>query len=378
MKAQYNYYDLDGNIPFRFVPNVSNIRLDGPFQVMSIGGTYYGYRGGAILFGALQARNNYRAAKQQRNATIADVLLETSRRYYDLILSEALLQVQVAAVATSKTQLEQDIDLEKGGLATHLDVLQGKSQLFDDRQHLIDQQAARRDASLDLSSYLNIDQSVDLTAADRVLRPVRLISKEMPPARLLVAALNNRPELKQYEELRLAARKGMVIAAAPLQPDFHLSGNVYGVGLDKLSSVGVLNFGLNWTVHGLGAPDTASILAAKSQAREAMLKCQQEVNSVINQVRKSYTNTLSVERKLEETSAKVESSKEELRTRLSYAFNTGWAKHRYFAVQQDVTTALEQNAKAMTDYNVSQIQLLRDCGLLTVDAITSQTLLSIH
>src|SRR5207237_6806895 len=107
---------------------------DTPFIMTSAGFRYYGYQGGKVMFGMLQSKHNYRAASAAKKATISDVLLDAAKRYYNLILSEALLQIRIKAVQTSEAQLTQNSDLHQDGLATNLDVLQSKTQLAKDRQ----------------------------------------------------------------------------------------------------------------------------------------------------------------------------------------------------------------------------------------------------
>lgn len=369
--AQYDFFYLKGRVPVRFIQSIDSIRFDNPIQIMNAGFKYFGYRGGSVLFGALRDRNNYRAARHKKSATISDALLESSKRYYDLVLAEALLQIRISAVKTSEAQLTLNSDLEEGGLATHLDVLQARTQLSSDRQSLIDQQINRRTAAIDLADLLNISQAIDLTPQERVLRPIRLIERNTPITKLLKAAIERRPELRQFEELRLAAKKAIVVAGAPLQPDFHFGGNILGVGEKSVSALYVINFGINWNIPGLGTVDLANLQAARFQAREALLQSQKELNTVINEVRKSYLKTLSTERKLDETMAKVQSSREELRiAQLRFQYGVG-RNIDILRAQQDVTSALIENAQAMADFNVAQIQLLHDCGLLTVDAATS-------
>ena len=165
------------------------------------------FRGGSILFGAMQSKNNYRAAQNARSATVNDTLLQTAKYYYDLLLQEAILSVRISAVRTSEEQLKLNSDLHDGGKATMLEVYQAETQLSQDRQNLIDQQITRRDAAIKLAQYLNAQQGEDLAPANPLLLKTRLVAEQMGPAGLLRVAIDHRPELKQYEQLRLAAKK---------------------------------------------------------------------------------------------------------------------------------------------------------------------------
>ena len=327
----------------------------------------------------------------------------------NLVLSEALLQIRIRAVETSEAQLALNQNLLTGGKATRLDVLQARTQLSSDRQKLIDQQIARRDAAIDLADLLNLDQGIDLVPDNRVVERRRLISEAATPGALLNTAVGNRPELKQYRELWLAARKTATINASKLQPDFQFFGSVYGVGetltassraevsaispitlstvpsgtpgsvpVEKhvsrqIAPLWTLGYMANWNINGLGATDFGNIQSARAQSRQAMLDLNKKLNAVTNEVRQSFLRTLSAYRKLDETMSKVDSSSEELRlSQMRFQYGVG-KNIDVLKAQEDYTSALIENAQAMISYNISQAQLLRDTGIISVDHLLTTT-----
>lgn len=397
LSYQWNYLKGKANVPFG--QSLEPLSFNNPFILTSAGFKYYGYRGGSVLFGALQNRNNFRAARHSKHATVSDTLQTAGKRYYDLLLQEALLQIRVKAVETSEGQLSLNKDLKQGGLATNLEVLQAETQLSQDRQNLIDQQVARREAAILLAEYLNANQGLDIVPNDLLLQKIRIVSDQTNAARLLQLAIDNRPELKQYEELRLAAKKQIVINAAKLQPNFAFSGNVLGIGetLSKqyelapitLAGAGVgsggvgvrnrqitalytLGFNVNWNFEGLGAVDLANTYAAKMTARQAGLQQQQVLNKVTSEVRRSYLQTLKTDRKIEEAVAQVRSSNEELRL-AQLRFQNGVGRNiDVLKAQQDYTSSLIEKARAIVNFNNAQIDLLHDTGLISSSTILSR------
>ena len=432
--TSYNWQYLRGRINLPPGLGVRDLaRLSTPFIITTAGFRYYGYQGGKVVFGALQSKHNYKAAKMAKKATISDVLQDVSRKYYDLLLSQAILQIRIKAVQTSEAQLKQNRDLNTDGLATNLDVLQSRTQLARDRQSLIDQQITRRSASVQLAHTLNAGLAVDLVPDDRLVHKVRLISDKMKIQDLLKLAIDHRPELKQYEELRLAAKRAIVVAAAPLQPKVSLQGNVYGIGptlgrdlatvppsfapvalaappvtapIAGLATAGVagapgvipvaatavpagavllpphpfstqvaalytLSFRVDWNFNNMGASDFANIQAAKYTARQAHLQANKELIDVLEQVRLSYLSSLGEERRIEETSAAVASSGEALRL-AQLRFQNGLGTNiDIIQAQRDYTQALTDKAQAIINFNKDQIQLLHDTGMISVDTLTA-------
>jgi len=255
--------------------------------------------------------------------------------------------------------------------------LQSKTQLARDRQALIDQQANRRNASLTLAESLNLPLGEDVVPQDLAVRKVRLISPSMTVGQLLTVAIDNRPELKQYEELRLAARKAVIVAAANLQPSVALSGNAYGIGQpSNVELLGVFAVNINWRLRGFGVVDSMDMANAKWQARQASLQAQKQLQMVCRQVRNSYVQMLDRERNVEEAGVEVVSALEELRlAELRKASGLG-LNLDIIAAQRDYTQARVSQAQAVINYNIAQAQLLRDLGVISTDALTSGKLLT--
>ncbi len=397
IKMGYNYQYLKGKagIPLGNT-GVGPVNFDTPFIIASSAFTYHVYRGGSILYGALQQSNLFKASRFAQRTTISDALLNTTRLYYDLVLNEALLQIRIRAVDVSKEQLQVSQNLVQSGRGTNLDLFQSETQLSSDTQNLIDQQVARRISAIKLADFLNVDQGTDLVPVDDVIATKRLISDNMTVPHLVGLAVSNRPELKDRNEQALAAKKQIVIASAPLQPRLDFTGTAYGIGqtLSKQTTTELIynpngngqiltehgqrqlanlySLGLNatWNFGALGTTDMANIYTAKLQTREAYLKLDRERNLVIDQARQAYLLSLSAARKLEEANKQVKSATEELRlSRLR--FENGLSKNiDVLKAQQDYTNALIIKAQAIINYNVAQAQLVHDVGLTSVETLT--------
>jgi outer membrane protein TolC len=355
----------------------STIRVHHPFEIMHAGMEFYAYRGGSVLFGALQSRHNYRAAKHQEKASLSDTLMTITQNYYNLVLAEALLQIRIDAVRTSEEQLRRNLDRFHSGLATNLDVLQSRTQLSRDRQALVDQQISRRSASISLSTSLNVDLGLDLKPVELVVKKVRLVDPRLNVSDILQLAIDNRPELKQYEELRLAAKRSIMVAAANLQPSVLLSGNAYGIGPpSNVQALGVFAINANWRLRGFGTVDGFDVQQARWQARQASLQSQKQLQTVLSQVRNSYLQILDKEKNIEQASDEVNSSLEELRlAELRKSSGLG-LNLDIITAQRDYTQALVDKAQAIINFDIAQAQLVHDTGLISVDALTSNRLLS--
>lgn len=355
----------------------STVTVNRPFEIMHAGGEFYAYRGGSVLFGALQARNTFRARTQGERATLSDTLLTIAQNYYNLVLAETVLQIRIDAVRTSEEQLRRNQARFHSGLATNLEVLQSKTQLSRDKQALVDQQIERRSAAIALSNTLNIDLGSDLKPATTVVQKVRLIDPHLSVGQVLQMAIEHRPELKQYEQLRLAAKKAIIVSTSGLQPTVSLSGQAYGIGPpSNVNALGVFSVNANWRLKGLATTDAMEVVRAKWEARQAALQSQKELQTVCSQVRNSYLKILDKERNISEATNEVISSAEELRLAELRKTSGLGLNLDIITAQRDYTQARVSKAQAIIDYNIAQVQLLHDTGQISIAALTSGRMLN--
>lgn len=191
---------------------------------------FYGFRGGQVLFGALQQKHNFLASKANLKGTVNDILLLVARQYYDLVRAQSFLEIRVRAVETSRAQLILNKQLENAGTGTYFNVLQADTQLAQDELQLLNQEVAFRTAAISLARTLNLDLGANLMTVDSKVRKIRLIDPSLDINALMRIAVKYRPELKEFEELRLAARRNIQVQAAPLYPQMQFFGSYTGNG----------------------------------------------------------------------------------------------------------------------------------------------------
>jgi outer membrane protein TolC len=173
----------------------------------------------------------------------------------------------------------------------------------------------------------------------------------------------------------MAAKRQIVVAGANLQPKVNLGGGIYGVGSSNLNAIAFLSLNINWLIKGFGTTDWTNIQQARWQARQALIRANRELLNVLQEVRTSLLQSLSTEKKIDETSEEVASATEELRlARLRFEHGLG-TNLDVLTGQRDLTAAYIDKATAIANYNIAQAQLLHDLGLTSVDSITSGRLL---
>jgi hypothetical protein len=90
--------------------------VNSPFLVIPSGLQWTAFNGGANLFTAKKAKHEFNAAKFDLARNSNDILSDTARLYYDLVLQDVLLQIRIKAVQTSEALLAKtkySINLEQ-------------------------------------------------------------------------------------------------------------------------------------------------------------------------------------------------------------------------------------------------------------------------
>jgi outer membrane protein len=381
-----------------------------PFLAIPNSLNYYFFQGGKVLFGAIKGKHEYRAAQEGLKGTTNDVLFEATKLYYQLVLNDVLLQVRIKSVETSDSLLAQNQNRFENGANTKLDVLQARTLLSRDKQNLITQQIARRKSAIDLATALNINPVLDYIAQNRNVRKIVLVDPSTSVPQLVGIAIDNRPELKRFEQLRLAAKAAIKVALAPLFPTVQGQGLLASTGAKvsptstvvqssantaitpgplatssvvpigtsstsptkfRMAELYALGLDIEWKLGGMGTIDAANVQSAKWKARKAQLEFNQELAQIYKEVREAYLDSLEAENEIYQTTDTVNSSRQQLQVasdRLQQGVGTDIDAVN---AQRDYTAALVDKANAIVKYNVSQAQLLQAIGRISTGALTS-------
>ncbi len=424
--SHYQYKSVLGG----FLPNVSNQltyqgitgKYASPFGALtSVGSPYLTipsgivwnfFDGGNTIFGASQAKHQYLAHNYDVQRTVNDELLDAAHLYYQLVLQDVLLQIRIKAVETSEALYQKNAIQFKYGANTQLDLLQAETQLADDKQKLISQQIARRKAAVKLSTALNANLDEDLTISDRLVSPTRLVDDDRKVTELVQVAIDNRPELKKWEQQRLAAKAAIKLAYAPLLPTISGTGALATTGAKvvpisaaqasssaatgglatgafsttsetstatggarsrkfSLAEIFTIGMAIQWNIGGLGYTDTNKIKAARMEARKTQLEFARELQWVCKDVRDSYLSSIDAKNLIAATTAAVNSSRQQLKVAVIRLDEGVGTDLDVVNAQRSYTNALIEKAKAIVQFNEAQADLLKAMGKISVDTLTS-------
>jgi outer membrane protein TolC len=349
--------------------------------------SYPVFQGGSVVYSILGQYCRERGWRQAYFASINDAMLDIYQRYNTLLLNRVLLQIRAKSVEVSEEQLKVNQVREKVGTGTRFAVMQSETQLASDRQALLQQEVAVRQAALALNFSLNYPMAVNLVPVEETITESPLFQAHASIRQLVEVALKHRPELREYELFKFAAARNVQVAAAPLYPQVTLftqysytntTVNTHRTSSSDTAGAGVFGglfetyqqgLGLVWNLNAFGLVSAANIAAAQALNRQASVQANQNYQSVVQQVRSSFLSWRAAREQIDNAAHGVDSSAEALRIsefRLREGVGTNL---ELIQAQRDYINALSTQAQAIVGSNIAQAQLLHDTGIISSDAL---------
>ncbi|HEY9778108.1 MAG TPA: TolC family protein [Planktothrix sp.] len=394
----YQRYVLYGQVA-NMLPNLSmafnlthtdiiNEKIGSLAKVFLTRVSYPVFQGGSVAYSIIAQYYRERGWHQAFKGSVHDELLDLYQKYNNLLLSRALLQIRGKAVDVSQTQLDVNQNMEKQGTGTRFAVLQADAQLSSDKQALLQQEVAVRQAALALNFSMNSPMAVNLVPAEDTVREQQIFPENVSIDGLLTMALQNRPELREYEDFKVAAGRNIQVAAAPLYPQASFftqysftntkentsapsaSNDTSGAGVfGGAFSTYQQGFALVWSLNNFGLTSVANLFAAGSLDRQSRIQANQELETIIQQVRSDYLNWRAAREQIDNAAHSVRASQEELRLAVLRKQAEVTTELEVISSERDYINSLTSQATAIVNSNLAQAQLLHDVGLISQDTL---------
>ena len=188
------------------------------------------FQGGRGFFNTLSAKNIYKSSKENLSLSLNNTLLAVTQAYNQLLSDKAYLDVLEKSVEEANAIVELNKNLDCNGAGTRFDVLQAETQLAEQEQQFISQQALLREASINLSRLLNLEQDTQIKPDQSDLKPWELFDINKPITEIISIAKKNRPDIKKAYLEYLAQRNQIGVAFSEFLPQANFFGQYGGTG----------------------------------------------------------------------------------------------------------------------------------------------------
>ncbi|MDP3089858.1 MAG: TolC family protein [Nitrospira sp.] len=306
------------------------------------------------------ARTGVDVASLEAEVTKRDVMATAGLLYMEASRAEAAVKARQADMELSEQLLKLAQDRKKAGVATGLDVTREEVQLENTRQRLLVAQNDQESAKLNLIRALGIDFDVRLTLTDE-LALVNVAPQS--PTDALLAAQENRTELKAQITRQKLASLSLSSVASERLPSLSLNGDYGWIGLKPEDALATRSVGLMLSVPIFdGGQREGRISENRSRVRQESIRMKDVSDQVTLEVRNALLTLDSSTQQVAVAGKGIELAMKEL-TFARDRFAAGLATNiEVTNAQTSVARARDNQIEALFRFNASRINLARAKG----------------
>jgi outer membrane protein TolC len=175
------------------------------------------YAGGSIPARINAAKLMSLLTDETVRAAVQDVVYAAEHAYYDVLLSQHLLQISTDAVRSAKAHLDNVQQRQQGGIASDFDVLRAEVELSNFQAEYIQNKNAISVSKASLIRIMGVSQDSDFVLSDELLYVPSNITMEQA----VEAAYRNRPDLLGREYDIKMQKEMLKIAKSHYYPIVH-------------------------------------------------------------------------------------------------------------------------------------------------------------
>ena len=333
----------------------------GPFSIFSAGPSLNGPILDLTLFRRYQAsRHTANASQSDSRSTREQVILLVVSQYIGTLRSMADVQASQSRVELAQALYDQAADLQKEGVGTGIDTLRANVELQNEKQRLLEAEAARETSLFGLSRLLNLEPRQQIDLGDSL----SFFDTPQPDIETSIEeGLSARPEWKSLQEQMRAAESQRRAASSQRLPTLHFDGNWAQLGTDPSTVIPTYTYAGTVSVPlftgGRIRAETvrADLDLQKLQQQQADLR-----NSIALDVKTALINLDSARSQVSVANLGVQLSKEEV-DQARDRFKAGVANNiEVIQAQDSLARANDNQIAALYRFNQARADLARSIG----------------
>jgi outer membrane protein TolC/ABC-type transporter Mla MlaB component len=333
----------------------------GPFSIFSAGPSFNGPILDLTLFRRYQAsRHSANASQSDSLSTREQVILLVVSQYIGTLRSMADVQASQSRVELAQALYDQAADLQKEGVGTGIDTLRANVELQNEKQRLLEAEAARETSLFGLSRLLNLDPRQQIQLGDSL----SFFDTPQPDIEASIEqGLSARPEWKSLQEQMRAAQYQRKAASDARLPSVHFNGEWTQLGNDPTSVIPTYTYAGTVSVPLFtGGRIRAETVRADLDIRKLQQQQADLRNSIALDVKTALINLDSARSQVTVANLGVQLSKEEV-DQARDRFKAGVANNiEVIQAQDSLARANDNQIAALYRFNQARADLARSVG----------------
>ena len=328
--------------------------------------------GGKQIFEARAAYDLQRARKHEFNFTITETVYYASIYYYEMLLAKLNIEIYLRNLIERNAQLTLAKKLKHSGFGTHFDVIRSENEAAQAKVSLLKALNDFRLSQTQLANVMGIDVKTALMPFENDVKPLNLINKDVNIDELFKLALSNREDLKSYKNLIGYEKqiKNVYMTDFIPKPLIEFQQQFQGTLSASIRPNYIMAGYLTWQPgENLAFGTITKIKSQKAKIKAKILEYENKLRNIEEALVKAKSTTDFNRKQMTITKLRMEYSKESIKLAMLRFNNGKGILLDVIQAQSEMTQARVEYVSAIVKYNISQIEILYNCGTINDETI---------
>jgi outer membrane protein TolC len=329
-------------------------------------------QGGRTIFEARASKYFSKSKKHNLNFSRSEVIFYTTKYYYEMLLAKIYIEIYLRNLIERNAQLTLAKNLATSGLGTNFDVIRSQNLSAQARAKLMDALNNFRLSQSRLANLMGIKVDTALMPFENDIKKLDLVNENENIESFFKLALENREDLKAYKDLIGYQKqlKNVLITDFIPKPLVNFQQQYQGTVGNGVRPNYILTGLLYWqpgenTMFGT----FTKIKAQKEKIKKVELELENKFRSIKQDIIDSRTTSIFNEKQLKINEKRMEYSLQSVKlAMLRFNYGRGILLD-VIQAQSEATQSRVEYVASIIKYNISQAELLFNCGTISIDAI---------
>ncbi|MDP2940017.1 MAG: TolC family protein [Candidatus Omnitrophota bacterium] len=285
----------------------------------------YLYKGGKVVNTIEQNEYKFVVAQALLDKTKIETILEVKKAFYTLLLAEEFMNLNKSIQENTQDHLDFIKQRYKNGQASQSDVLTIEANLSNVKQAYQSSLNQIESSQILLANLLYLDKDV-------WIKPIAQFTfepREIAIDQAFLKAMENRPEIKQYQAQEKVDKRAVEIAKADTRPSIYASWDYYSSSTTSLTfspskgwqDYNVLGLTFSWPIFD-GFATKAKVERAIVELKQTQIMRDKTIRDIASELKNAYLSLKNAISKIEKTESDLVVYKENLIT-IDQKYNQG-------------------------------------------------------
>lgn len=328
--------------------------------------------GGKQIFEAKEKKFEKYEQRENFNFTKEETLMYTATYYWQLLQAKINIEIHLKNLYERTAQLKLTENLENAGMGTKFDVVRQKNEVASAKRSLVEAMNDYRLKQAKLSNIMGIEIETTLYPIEDEVVPNNLVDKNMTIDEMYKIAFENRKDIKAINN-KISAMKNerrVIYTEFSPKPRIFYQNQQQGTANIGLRENNVIGLYVDWNLgEGLGLGTVTKIKAKTHEINAEIYNLTNQLRDIKEQLLNSYYNSELLLKRIDITKEQVDYATESvLLAEMRMDAGEGILID-VIQAQSQKTTARIEYLNAIIEYNINQVELLFDEGIIDIDKI---------